>query len=211
MPDSAPESSAPSAADVEILAPDESWGGLTRGEWDARSWQRVLSFPRRQSLGSTGRGTLRVRQSGPVFFLLPTENEITCMLAEGTAIWVNVANTECSTVEPPPFFGRNEEELQACASAEIDGVTDYEARVNGEDVANLAAYRTASPMFTLTLGENNVWDLEPGVAQAVSEGSASSSPHRRQAATRSPGRRSTPTNPRPDRCPRSTSSSKHLR
>jgi hypothetical protein len=49
-------------------------------------------------------------------------------------------------------------------------VTDYQARVNGQDVANLDAYRTASPLFTITYPQDNVFDVEPGVAHAVSEG-----------------------------------------
>ena len=47
-PDSIVEASAPAtseSADVEILPPDESWDGLTRGELDAQYWQSVLSFP----------------------------------------------------------------------------------------------------------------------------------------------------------------------
>jgi hypothetical protein len=49
-------------------------------------------------------------------------------------------------------------------------MTDYQARVNGDEIANLDAYCTASPKFNLTLPENNVWDAEPGVLQAVSGG-----------------------------------------
>ena len=51
----------------------------------------------------------------------------------------------------------------------IDGVTDYQARINGQDVGDLDAYRIASPLFTLTFPENNIFGVEPGVAQAVSE------------------------------------------
>jgi hypothetical protein len=32
-------------AAVDILPPDEPWSGLTRGEWDARKWQWMLSMP----------------------------------------------------------------------------------------------------------------------------------------------------------------------
>ena len=41
--------------------------------------------------------------------------------------------------------------------------------VNGQDVADLDAYRTGSPLFTLTFPEDNLFGVEPGVAQAVSE------------------------------------------
>ncbi len=83
---------------------------------------------------------------------------------------VAVANAECSTVEPPPWFGRNEDELRACATGWADGVTDLQAHVNGQDVADLDAYRMSSPLFTITLPEDNVLGVESGVAEAVSEG-----------------------------------------
>jgi hypothetical protein len=82
-------------------------------------------------------------QSGPVFFM--------------------------PTVEPPPVFGRTEEELRTCAGAALDEATDYQASVNGEDVADLDAYRTASPLFTMTFPADNIFGVEPGVAQSVSE------------------------------------------
>jgi hypothetical protein len=168
MPDSAAETSAPSAtetADVEILPPDESWGGLSRGELDARSWQWVLSFPEEViPWGDSTGERCGYGQSGPVFMLVPTENEITCVVAEGTAIWVMVSNVVC------PEFGRSEDELRAECSEAIDGITDLQARVNGAEVANLDAYRADSPMFNLTLPENNVFDWEPGVVQAISGG-----------------------------------------
>ena len=33
------------AAELEILPPDEPWGGATRGEWDAQWWQRAFTMP----------------------------------------------------------------------------------------------------------------------------------------------------------------------
>ena len=154
---------------VEILPPDESWGGLTRGEWDARAWQWSVSQPvdidasSEVTDESCGYG-----QSGPVFFLSGSQQ--TCVVAEGTAILVKVAGVECSTAEPEPYFGRDEDELRACATAALsDEVSDLQARVNGQEVADLEAYRTGSPMFTLTWPENNRFGVEPGVAQSVSE------------------------------------------
>jgi hypothetical protein len=111
-------------------------------------------------------------QSGPVFFVIGSgvPGQRTCVVAEGTAIFVVVATVECSTVESPPFFGRTEEELRACATADMDAVADVQARVNGVDVADLETYRTASPLFTLTFPDSNIFGVEAGVAQAVSEG-----------------------------------------
>ena len=46
--------------------------------------------------------------------------------AEGTAILVIPGNIGCSTVEPPPFFGRDEAELRACVTENMDLVSDLE-------------------------------------------------------------------------------------
>ena len=171
-PDTSVAATAASAA-VEILPPDEPFAGLTRGEWDARQWQWLVSMPVDVNPGDDTAGDrCGYGQSGPVFFVIGSGGggERTCVVAEGTAIYVVVATVECSTVEPPPFFGRTEEELRACATADMDQVTDVSARVNGVDVANLDTYRTASPLFTLTFPDNNIFGVESGVAQAVSEG-----------------------------------------
>ena len=163
---------------VEVLPPEEPWGGATRGEWDARSYQWAVSMPEAVNphFDATGE-RCGYGQFGPVFFLAGNFAEgsaegvhRTCVVAEGTAIYLAVVGAECSTLEPPPFFGRTEEELRACASAWLDNVTvDFEARIDGHTV-DLDAYRVSSPLFTLTFAANNVFGAEPGVAQAVSEG-----------------------------------------
>jgi hypothetical protein len=163
----ATSAAAPDAA-VEILPPDEPWGGATRGEWNARLWQREASFPADVELVATDQGC-GLGQFGPVFLVENAGVDRTCVLAEGTAIFAIVADVECSTVEPPPFYGRTEEELRDCAAAVTNEITDSAATINGEQVADLDAYRTASPLFTLTFPENNTFGVEPGVAQAVSE------------------------------------------
>jgi hypothetical protein len=164
----------PETAAVEILPPDEPWGGMSRGEWDAQWWQRAATMPADISPYTDTTGErCGYQQSGPVF-ILPGNFaggivERTCVVAEGTAIYVLVAGTTCSTVEPPPYFGSTEDELRACASAGTDEITDFEARVNGHEVADPDAYRTTSPMFTITFPENNIVGIDPGVGQVVSE------------------------------------------
>ena len=163
----------PDAAGIGILPPDEGWGGLTRGDMAALWWQRLLSMPEviNPYFDSTGE-RCGYQQSGPVF-ILPGNFaggvvERTCVVAEGTAIFVYVAGATCSTIEPPPYFGRTEEELRACATATFDRETsDFQAGVDGQEVADLADYRITSPMFTITIPEDAVFGMEPGVGQAV--------------------------------------------
>jgi hypothetical protein len=161
-------------AAVEIRPRDELWAGVTRAEWEARSWQWSVSMPKavNPSFDATG-DRCGYGQFGPVFFLpgvyFDNVREFTCVVAEGTAIYANTFGTECSTVEPPPFFGRTESELRECASASLEDFSGISARINGQDVADLESYRIGSPLFTLTFPEDNIFGLEPGVAQSVSE------------------------------------------
>lgn len=166
----------PDGAALEILPPDEPWAGVTRAEWEARSWQMWLSLPEEVSPGLDTTGErCGYGQNGPVFFLPGiASNEVldfTCVVAEGTAIFANPVGVACSTIEPPPPAGWNEDELTACANDAIDDavqVRETHAQINGQEVADLEPYRITSTLFTLTVGENNLAGWEPSVSQAVS-------------------------------------------
>ncbi len=166
----------PTGGEVTILGPDESYAGATLGEWDARWWQWVHSLPVaiNPNVEMTG-DECGYGQSGPVFFLPgdftgePVTTPTICVVPEGTAIFVSVAGNSCTTVEPPPYFGRNEEELRACAAAATDGVTDIQASINGEEVPDLETYRTTSPLFSLAFPEDNIYGVPAGVALAVAD------------------------------------------
>ncbi len=162
--------------EITILDPDESYAGVTRGEWDARWWQWALSLPAEINpnvdLTSEGCG---YGQAGPVFFLpgnftgAPSTTTATCVVPEGVAIFVGVGGNECATVEPPPYFGRDEEDLRACAVAATDGVTNLQASINGEPVPDLETYRVSSPLFPLTLPDDSAFGAPAGVALSVAD------------------------------------------
>lgn len=162
-------------AGVTVLAPDESYGGATRGEWDARSWQWAVSMPEEinPAFDPTEGERCGYGQFGPVFIVpgayTPDPITRTCVVAEGTALFVTVGGSECSTVEPPPFFGRNEEELRACAAEFTDTITNLEVTINGEEVPDIESYRASSPLFTMTFPEDNFFGVPPGVALSVSD------------------------------------------
>lgn len=165
----------PAADGITILPPDESYAGATRGEWDARWWQWAVSMPEENNPNFDPTGErCGYGQSGPVF-LLPTSFTfepftITCVVPEGMAIFVSGGGTGCSTVEPPPFFGRNEQELRACTTANMDAIMEVQASVNGQEIPNFQAYRSSSPLFTLTFPEDNFYGVPAGVALSISEG-----------------------------------------
>lgn len=170
----ATQEATPGTDEIRVLGPDEPYGDATLGEWAARQWQWQLSFPPELNPGGDPDGsTCGYGQSGPVFFLpsfAPEDEPLTCVVPAGTAVFVPIIEGACSTVEAPPYFGRTEEELRSCAMADIDSVYDVAATVDGITVEQMQDYRVSTPLFTFNFGENNVWGLPPGVANAVGNG-----------------------------------------
>jgi hypothetical protein len=158
----------PEPGAVQILPPDEPYGGATLGEWGARWMQWVYSFPEDIHPGFDTTGErCGYGQNGPVLFLPPTLVEgpqISCTVPEGTAIYVNYGYIFCSSLDEEPYFGGNEEELQACLD-ESSGVVEV-IGTNAED------YAARSPMFTLNLPEglpDGFLPRGPGVALAMAD------------------------------------------
>jgi hypothetical protein len=90
----------------------------------------------------------------------------TCTVERGTAIFVAVT-IECSTVEPPPFFGSNEAELRECARAvDVPGST-LTLTVDGEPVP-LTLVET--PLLTIDLPEDNILGVPAQQALSVAAG-----------------------------------------
>lgn len=96
-----------------------------------------------------------------------------CTVPAGKALFFPIINVECSTLEPPPYYGGNEEELRACANAfEFD---DVFAEVDGKAVKRLDRYFVQSPMFNITVPRDNVLGVDVtvdpgGFGQSVSNG-----------------------------------------
>ena len=161
-----------------LLPPDATIGGLTLGEWSSRSWQWFFSFPEVVNpLADTTGERCGYGQSGPVFFLAGADASVErrCTVPLGTTVFVPLAGSECSTVEPPPFFGRDEAELTACAIDALNhvppaGIADMRLSVDGRDVGDLAAYRVTTPLFSLALPAGNLLGTDLPVANSVADG-----------------------------------------
>src|SRR5215212_1956031 len=129
-----------------VLPPDAEVAGLSLAEWETRWWQWFESLPEASnpSLDKTGE-RCSYGQSGPVFFLAsaPASVERTCTVPRGATLLVPVIDAECSTVEPPPFFARDEAELRACAVEAVNQAVGMEitaigVRVDGQLIGDLA-------------------------------------------------------------------------
>ncbi len=152
-----------------VFAPSEDVAGATLGEWSARHWEWTLSQPIGANPGQDVTGaTCGLEQEGPVFFL--PRNFAPCRVPMNTLILVPIVGTECSTVEPPPYHGMNEQELRTCASRDVNRYTNITVRIDGQPVPDAAAFRRESPAFTVTLPEHNVLGVPAGDAEVVSDG-----------------------------------------
>jgi hypothetical protein len=161
------------AGNPGIIPPGAKYHGLSYGEWQAKWWQWVFSLPAANNPIIPG-GDVLQGQSDHVWFLAGVFGiEVRSItIPAGTALFLPIVNTECSTVEPPPFHGDNEAELRSCAKEFIDNTSDLAAEVDGVNVQNLAAYRHQSPLFTFgPLPEDNILGLPAGTtAQSVDDG-----------------------------------------
>jgi len=164
---------------VRAYAADEIVAGLSQGAWGARRWQWALSFSVHASPAGdpADPATLppNAGQHGPVFFLpgaiSPASAERACTVPVGTPVLVPVFGATCSTVEVPPFFGRDEAELRANAGALADtlDVAAMRVVVDGEALGDLGRFRVATPLFTLVLPERNILSTPGGVASCVTD------------------------------------------
>lgn len=164
-----------------IAPPNAKAYGKTYAEWSAAWWQWALSLPADQNPffdGSIpddegGCANIANGQEGPVWFLTGVFNASgqavrICDVPAGKALFFPLINTECSTIEAPPFYGEDEEALRACVRDII--IEDMFAEIDGVQIADLESHFAESPLFTFSLPENDVLGLGPGEGQSVSSG-----------------------------------------
>jgi hypothetical protein len=156
-----------------VLPPNNRVQGNTDGEWSAIWWQHVFAIPASQNplMGVTGDSCV-VDQVGNValVFADPQAGQtIHCQVPLGTKLYLDIVSIECSTLEPDPFHGENEAELRACALGFT--ITDLQAAIDGQPVKNLERYIHDSPLFDLTMPEDNILEVPAGsTGQSVSNG-----------------------------------------
>lgn len=168
-----PPQAKPAEGDL-AYPPDAIVSGLSLPEWLARNGQWSNSLPVASSpLNDPTGERCAFGQSGPVFFLAGSgaaTGRLACTVPPDTALLLTVLGGECSTAEPPPFFGSNEAELTACATALFDQPTSVQVTVNTEYVADVRDYRVTSPLHYLILPEDNWLRVPAGVVASVASG-----------------------------------------
>jgi hypothetical protein len=154
-----------------IAPPDSRPQNSTYGDWGAKWWQWVYSFPSSQNPLSDETGErCASNQNGTVWFLVGTfGGSVTrqCTIPTGTSLFFPLLNTECSIAGGD---GTNEQELRSCATAQIDRASSLKAIVDGVQVPDLQAYRAQSQLYTITLPPDNIMGVEPGTTPSIAEG-----------------------------------------
>jgi hypothetical protein len=160
-------------ANQKVMPPKSRVQGLTYGEWSAKWWQYVLSIPESDNPLAGGTGNkCAFQQIGNVALIAVdplSEEPIECEVPTGVMLFLDILSAECSTVEEPPFYGEDEEELRACVLGFT--FTNLQASIDGVAVKNLDRYIHTSPLFEFTLPEEgNILYTDVLSGQSVSKG-----------------------------------------
>jgi len=156
-----------------ILPPTSYVQGLSYGGWLARWWNYALTMPMAENplTGGTGENCVfkRVGNVGLVVANSQLDVPIRCKVPTGMMLYIEVLGAECSTLEPPPFYGSNKAELQNCAQAFVP--QDLEASIDNVEVQNLSKFIFTSPLYEFTEPEDNILGVPAGTTgQSIGSG-----------------------------------------
>ena len=112
---------------------------------------------------------VRCEQSSidPKIWFLPVslggEYTTTCDVPQGSFLLLNPGGSECSNIEPEPFFGTDAADLLACVNETFQLLTYLEVTFNGETVKDLSDYLVVTSVINLPA--NNLINTEPGISR----------------------------------------------
>ena len=144
--------------------------GMTYGQWLGTWWQHFLELPTSANpLVGTGD---RCDQVHDVLFpVFAPGYDARCTVNPGTPVFLMLWSQECSTVEPPPYYGADEAALRACARTIFDDPPDVlSVTVDGRPVPNVLSYVSVSPMFHIDLPAKNLLGVGATSGEAVAAG-----------------------------------------
>lgn len=161
-------------AQLEVFPPGSNPHGLSYGEWSAEWWKWLDGIPEDRNPAADKTGAFcseNQNTTGPVWFLAGTwgsKEERSCTVPFGKSILVSPIEILCSPADTPSI--KSEEEMRKCAKDDQDKVTLVRLTVDGVDVPDIKNYRFQSPLFNLTLPENNALGVPAQETQGVSDG-----------------------------------------
>jgi hypothetical protein len=130
-------------------------------------WQTFVSVPASDAASRCDLGT------GDVVFLGATATGSvsgSCTLRAGTSILLPLINIECSSLEDPPFFGRNPGQRLVCAKRFADDFASLSLTVNGVAVGDPGRLRVRSQPFEFSPVNGNIFGIPAGTGGSVTDG-----------------------------------------
>jgi len=143
-----------------IYLADSQPFGMTYGDWQVAYWQYFFSIPAsiNPMFDTTGQYCLVAQSSGPLFFLnsafFGSPVTRSCTVSASKALLVPLAAWECSSVEAPPSYGGNPQDMRTCAATAMDGIglNTLKLAVDGKDLSNLVKnMRVQTPYYQFTM------------------------------------------------------------
>lgn len=147
--------------------------GLSYGERSAEWWKWLDGIPKDRNPAADKTGAFcseNQNATGPVWFLAGTwgsKEERNCTVPFGKSMLVSPIEMLCSTAE---HGLTSEEEMRKCAKQDQDKVNLVRVTVDGVDVPDVTDYRVQSPLFNLSLPEDNTIGVPAQETPAVSDG-----------------------------------------
>jgi hypothetical protein len=161
-------------AQAEAFPPGSNPHGLSYGEWSAEWWKWLDGIPKDRNPAADKTGafcSVNQNTTGPVWFLAGTwgsKEERSCAIPDGKSILISPIEMLCSPADQPGM--KTEEDMRKCAKEDQDKVKLVKVTVDGIEVPNISDYRFQSPLFNLSLPENNVQGVPAQEVQGVSDG-----------------------------------------
>jgi hypothetical protein len=155
--------------------------GKSYAQWSEEWWKWALALPvAGHPFDPSNEGCNSADQSGSVWFLASSspEGDRSCTIPADTALFLGLANVECSSLETPLFpepfgFGALTKETQhECATFYADHIVvdSLFCTIDGEPVPNLGSYLVVSPQFTFHAPRRWIFGKKGGTGTAVSAG-----------------------------------------
>jgi hypothetical protein len=161
-------------AQPDVFLPSSNPHGLSYGEWSGEWWKWLDGIPKDRNPAADKTGAFcseNQNATGPVWFLAGTwgsKEERNCTVPFGKSILISPIEMLCSPADQPGM--KTEVEMRKCAKDDQDKVNLVRVTVDGVDVPNVKNYRVQSPLFNLSLPENNVQGVPAQEVQGVSDG-----------------------------------------
>ena len=148
-----------------VVVPVHKVAGLTGGELLGEGWVQELSVP----AGTFSGGCFPIGPKGKVVGGSPGDDmTLTCTIKKGTSPFIYIGSN-CSNVEPPPFYGADEAAQRECAVAADEFFVAISIAVDGGEPVDIRKprFELISPQRTVVLAEDNFLGVPAGPATIV--------------------------------------------